>query len=146
MMNRSSTSLIEDFEEEDAKKLIEESLGFPSMEGFSKKLVVKIYTRPEEISTIKTEDGKTISLYLPSIVYASDKYRNCVALVINVAKDCYTDEEFKESGPYCKVGDWIIMPRNAGTQVNYRGVPVQIIPEKCPWAVIACPTHIERIT
>lgn len=145
MKNRSVTSYIEDFEEIDAKKIVEESLGFPAMKAFSKKLVVKIYVRPDEISTVTTNDGKKISLYMPETISAHDKYRSCIALVMDVAKDCYMGEKYQDSGPYCKVGDWVVIPRNVGVQENYRGVPVQIIPENAVYAVIECPTHIERL-
>lgn len=143
--NRSLTSLIEDFEEQEAKDLIEQNLGFKSFPSFSKQLAVKIYVRPEEISTFTTDDGRVLSLYLPLVITAHDKFRNCSALVIDVAKDCYIGDEYQESGPYCKVGDWIMIPRNVGTQINYRGIPVQIIPETAIYCVIEDPTHIEQL-
>jgi len=142
--NRSLTSLIEDHEEQEAKDLIEENLGFSPSEPFSRKIAVKIYVRPDEITTFKTDAGKEVKLYLPPTLSANDKYRKCTALVISVAKDAYTDEKYQESGPYCKVGDWLMIPRNVGTQVNYRGFPVQIIPEDAIYLVIEDPEHIER--
>ena len=144
-LNRSISSYIEDFEEEEAKKFIEEELGFPALKGFSKKLVVKIFVRPEEISTFKTAEGKTVSIVLPEMFLANDPYTNFTALVIHVAQDCYTDEEYKETGPYCKVGDWIIIPRNVGTQQNYRGVTVQVIPEHAVYCVVEDPSYVERL-
>lgn len=143
--NRSLTSYIEDFEEEEAKDCIVNQLGFSPMDSFSKQIVVKIYVRPEEISTFKTDEGKVVSLYLPPTISAMDKFRNCTALVIDVAKDCYLGDKFKESGPYCKVGDWVVIPRNVGTQINYRGIPVQIVPGDSIYCVIEDPTHIERL-
>lgn len=143
--NRSITSLIEDFEEQEAKECVEKHLGFSPFGAFSKQLAVKIYVRPDELSTFTTDEGKVVSLYLPPTISAHDKFRNCTALVIDVAKDCYIGDEYQESGPYCKVGDWIMMPRNVGTQINYRGVPVQIIPEDSFYCVIEDPTHIERL-
>lgn len=142
--NRSVTSLIEDHEEQEAKDLIAEQLGFVPSEPFSRKLAVKIYVRPDEIAIGKNSEGKEISIYLPPTINCHDKFRNCTALVINVAKDCYMDEKYQESGPYCKVGDWVMIPRNVGTQVNYRGVPVQLIPEDAIYMVIEDPEHVER--
>jgi len=143
--NNSLTSLIEDHEEDEAKKFIVEHLGFDPIKAFHKRIAVKIYLRPEEISTFETDEGKTVSLYLPPVISAMDKFRNCVALVIFVSPACYQGDEFKESGPYCKVGDWIVIPRNVGTQINYRGVPVQLIPEDALYCVIEDPTHIEKL-
>jgi len=142
--NRSVTSLIEDHEEQEAKDLIAEQLGFEPSTPFSRKIAVKIYVRPDEITITKNGDGKEISIYLPPTFNAHDKFRNCTALVINVAKDCYKDKKYQESGPYCKVGDWLMIPRNVGTQVNYRGMPVQLIPEDAIYMVIEDPEHVER--
>ncbi len=141
--NRSKTSYILDFEEEDAKSIIEDQLGFSAIPTTNSKIAVKIYVRPEEISTIQTDDGRTISIYMPPVVSAADRFRSCVALVINVGKECYKSEKFKDCGPYCKVGDWVVIPRNVGIQVNYRGVPVQLIPEDALYCVIEDPSHIE---
>ena len=143
--NLSTTSFIEDFEEDEAKQFIEEELGFPPMKAFSKELVVKIFVRSEELSTFKTTEGKTISIVLPEIYLANDKYTNFTALVLDVAKDCYTGEEYKESGPWCKVGDWIVIPRNVGTQKDYRGVTVQVIPEHAVYCVVEDPNYVERL-
>ena len=46
--------------------------------------------------------------------------------------------------PWCKVGDWIVIPRNEGTQVNYRGIPMQFIPDDRVLAIIEDPTHVTR--
>lgn len=144
-LNRSISSYIEDFEEQEAKKFIEDELGFESIKAFSKKLVVKIFIRPEEISTFTTDSGKEVSIVIPEMYLANDKYTNFTALVLDVAKDCYTDDEYKETGPYCKVGDWIIIPRNVGTQQDYRGVTVQVIPENAIYCVVENPTYVERL-
>ena len=142
--NRSISSYIEDFEEEEAKQFIEEELGFESIKAFSKQIVVKIFVRPEEISTFTTAEGKTVSIVIPEMYLANDKYTNFTALVLDIAKDCYTDEEYKETGPWCKVGDWVIIPRNVGTQQDYRGVTVQVIPEHAIYCVAEDPTYVER--
>jgi co-chaperonin GroES (HSP10) len=46
--------------------------------------------------------------------------------------------------PWCKVGDWVVFDRNAGPQINYRGVPVTIIEDKNIRAVVECPTYVSR--
>lgn len=143
-MNKSTTSYIEDYEEEEAKGIVKEQLGFDPIKPFHKRIAVKIYLRPEEISTITTDDGREISIYLPPSICATDKFKNCTGLVIYVHEDCYKDEKYELTGPYCKAGDWIVFPRNVGTQVNYRGIPVQLIPEASIFCVIEDPTHIER--
>lgn len=142
-VNRSQTSYIEDQEELQAKEYIQTQLGFNPIATINNQIAVKIYLRPEEISTVQTDDGRTISIYMPPTINAADRFRSCVALVISIGEECYRDEKYSESGPYCKVGDWIMIPRNVGLQVNFRGVPVQLVPEDAVYCVISDPTHIE---
>ncbi len=144
-LNRSVTSLIEDQEEQEAQNLVKEHLTFEPIVAFNRRIAVKIYLRPEEISTFTTDDGREVSIYMPPQVCAHDRFKSCTALVISVGKDCYQDEKYKDCGPYCKVGDWVLIPRNMGTQVNFRGVPVQLIPEDAIYCVLEDPTHIQNV-
>jgi hypothetical protein len=145
MTNRSLTSFIEDHEEEEAKKFIEEELGFPIPKAFSKKIIVKVYIRPEQISRFKTDDGRIVSLYAPLVYLANDRYSNFTALVLSVGEDCYKGEEYKESGPWCKPGDWVVIPRNEGNQYEHRDVTIQVIPEHAIYDVIEDPSYVERL-
>jgi hypothetical protein len=146
-------SYIEDYEEDEARKQIEELLGFeaPRVCGFH--MAVKIYVRPDQI-----EGG----IYIPDMVTANDRFRNCTALVIAKGSECYSSGRFTESltkkilrvffskwmppvkKPWCKVGDWIVFPRNEGPQINYRGIPMQIIPDDKCYMIIQDPTHVTR--
>lgn len=144
--NRSLTSFIEDHEEEEAKQFIEEELGFPLPKARGDRLLVKIYIRPEELSTFQNDNGETVSLYLPDKCYAGDIYRNFAALVLSVGSRCFKGEEYKDRGPDCKVGDWVTIARNdGGQQFFYRGVAVQDIPESALIAVIEDPAYVERL-
>jgi co-chaperonin GroES (HSP10) len=138
-------SFIEDHEEQEAKEFIEKHLGFPAPRMAGYHMAVKIYVRPEDIHTFVDENtGETKSIYLPHTVTAHDKYRSCTALIVSMGPEAYKHERFKESGPWCKVGDWVVIPRNEGTQVNYRGVPMQFIPDDRVLAIVEDPTHVTR--
>jgi len=144
--NRSLTSYIEDDEEEEAKKFIEEELGFPLPKALGKRLIVKIYIRPEELTTFVNNEGKTVSIYIPEIYLENDKYSNFAALVLSVGDQCFKGDEYKENGPGCKVGDWITIARNhGGQQYFHRGVTVQNIPEDAIYDVIQDPSYVERV-
>lgn len=144
--NRSLTSYIEDHEEDEAKQFIEEELGFSLPKATGNRLIVKIYIRPEELSTFKNDKGETISIYMPEIILNNDKYKNFAALVLSVGDKCFSEDEYKDSGPSCKVGDWITIARNdGGQQYIYRGVAVQDIPVRAMLSVIEDPNYVERI-
>ena len=149
---------------EEAKETIYQSLGFepPRMSGHY--MCVKVYLRPNQLKAFTDNNGVTKHIYLPDAVTANDKFKSCTGLVLSQGPECYTGTRYEENwfirclirpifgrwmkpskkGPWCRVGDWIAFPRNEGTQVIYRGVPVQMIPE---WAVLTpveCPTHVTR--
>jgi co-chaperonin GroES (HSP10) len=106
-------------------------------------VAVKIYIRPEELKTIKQEDGTEVTLYLPDTVRAEDKYSSVSALVCAVGPEAYQGEKFERSGPWCKVGDWILIPRYESTMVSYRGVAVALLPDDRVMAVISGPEDVE---
>lgn len=156
-------SFIEKHEEAEAKQYIEKLLGFEAPRVSAYHMAVKIFVRPEETQEITKDNGEKIRIYLPSIVTAHDKYRNCVALVVSQGPEAYQHKRFRENifirflrkffnkwmppqrkKPWCKVGDWVIMARNAGPQINYRGVPMTIIPDDQIYGVIEDPNFVTR--
>jgi co-chaperonin GroES (HSP10) len=106
-------------------------------------VAVKIYIRPEELKTIKKEDGTEVTLYLPDTVRAEDKFSSVSALVCAVGPEAYQGEKFERSGPWCKVGDWILIPRYESTMVSYRGVAMALLPDDRVMAVITGPEDVE---
>ena len=142
-----SMSNIEAHEEEEAKALIDqhfiEMTGQPfDMRPAGYLVAVKIYVRPEELKTITQEDGTEVTLYLPDTVRAEDKYSSVSALVCAVGPEAYQGEKFERSGPWCKVGDWILIPRYESTMVSYRGVSMALLPDDRVMAVIKGPEDV----
>lgn len=142
-----SMSNIEPHEEDMAKDLINqhfiEMTGMPfDMRPAGYLVAVKIYVRPEELKTITQDDGTEVTLYLPDTVRAEDKYSSVSALVCAVGPEAYQGEKFERSGPWCKVGDWILIPRYESTMVSYRGVAMALLPDDRVMAVIAGPEDV----
>lgn len=143
-----SMSNIEPHEEELARQFIDEQFIEMTGQSFDMRpagylVAVKIYIRPEELKTIKKEDGTEVTLYLPDTVRAEDKYSSVSALVCAVGPEAYQGEKFERSGPWCKVGDWILIPRYESTMVSYRGVAVALLPDDRVMAVITGPEDVE---
>ena len=81
-------------------------------------IAVRLYTQPQKVG----------SLYMPDSYNDEQKYRNFVGLVVAMADGAYKDEvRYKNTGPWCKVGDWVYFPRHAGYQISFRGMPVYIL-------------------
>lgn len=130
-------SYIEDHEVEEAKKYVAQQLGVPLPEPRHDYIVVKLFIRPEEVFTIKDASGKEITFYLPEVIRQWDKFRNCAALVISIGEGC--------EGISYRVGDFIMIPRNEGSQVNYCGYTLHYIPYNKIYGVIADPEQLQRI-
>lgn len=134
---------VEAYEEETAIKMIEDLLGFERPRPTGYHVAVKIYVRDDEIGKILDKDGRETLLYAPPKVSAHDKFRNCSALVLALGPEAYRHPKFTH-GPWVRVGDWVVIARNGGPQVNYRGVPVTFIPDDNIYCVIEDPTHVTR--
>lgn len=129
-------SYIESHEAQEAQHIVAQNLGFSLPELDGDFIAVKLFIRPEEVFTVTQPDGKKVSFYLPESLRCTDKFRNCTALVIAIGVAC-------ENLPY-RVGDFIVIPRNEGTQLNYGGVVLHFLKANKIYAVIRSPEHITR--
>lgn len=148
-------SYIEPFEEVIARKLVDDQFKALTGKPFGLRpggymVAVKIYVRPEEIKKIKRDDGTEASLYITPNTQSEDKYQSVAALVCAVGpqaykgKDMVGNERFPE-GPWCKVGDWVAIPRYEAFLVSYRGVALGLLPDDKILAVIEDPTDVAAI-
>lgn len=143
-------SHVEEHEEGFAQELIDQQFiamtGRPfDMRPAGYLVALKIYVEPDELSTIITDDGKEVTLYRPISMQAEEKYQSCSALVCALGPEAYQGDKYKDSGPWCKVGDWVMIPRYEATAVSYRGVAVAIIPDDRILAVITDPTDVKSV-
>lgn len=148
-VNNSVSSFIEKREEEEAKLIIEKYLNFPPPRACGYHLVIKLYLGTDEFvrnSTIETTNsvGEKIRILKPDTVKDMEKWRSCTGLVVGMGPDSYTGKRFENSGPWCKVGDWVVFPRHEGTQFNYRGLPMYFLPDDRVYSVIEDPNYVTR--
>lgn len=132
----------------------------PSM-GWGTHLAVLVYTNRQSI--INSATGKKTILIIPDTVAADQKFINCVGLVVSKGKAAYTGWRFVEhwfirflriffnawmtpvtKQPLCKVGDWIVFPRNQGTQISWRGLPMQFFYDEFVYTPVENPTYVTR--
>ena len=69
-------------------------------------------------------------------------YTTVTGLVLKQGPDCYTDKERFPNGPWCKVNDWIIFGRYAGSRFGIEGGEVRILNEDEIIAVVKDPEDI----
>ena len=62
--------------------------------------------------------------------------------VLAMGPDCYKDKERFKEGPWCKVGDWIIFARYAGSRIEIEGGEVRLLNDDEILATVQDPTDI----
>lgn len=130
-------SYIEEHEAEEAISSIKNEIDFPLPKLDGDHIAVKIFIRPEELISGVREDGSEYKLYLPETIRAEDKYRNFCALVIAIGAAC-------ENCNY-RIGDFLVIPRNEGTQFSYYGMVLHFISSKKIYSIIRCPTLMTKM-
>ncbi len=49
--------------------------------------------------------------------------------VLAMGSECYRDKERYPTGPWCKIGDWVVFARYAGSRINIEGGEVRLLNE-----------------
>jgi len=62
--------------------------------------------------------------------------------VLAMGPQCYKDTERYPDGPWCKVGDWVIFARYAGSRIQIEGGEVRLLNEDEILATVKNPEDI----
>ena len=62
--------------------------------------------------------------------------------VLAMGPQCYTDKERYPEGPWCKIGDWVIFARYAGSHIQIEGGEIRLLNEDEILATIKNPEDI----
>ena len=63
-------------------------------------------------------------------------------LVLKMGPDCYKDKERYAEGPWCKVGDWVVFARYAGSRMKIEGGEIRLLNDDEVLATIKNPEDI----
>ena len=80
-------------------------------------------------------------LYFGQETLEKQQVASTCGLVLAQGPHCYDKEKFPE-GPWCKVGDWVIFARYAGSRIQIDGGEVRILNDDEVLATIANPEDI----
>ena len=62
--------------------------------------------------------------------------------VLAMGPDCYRDQDRYKQGPWCKVGDWVMFARYAGSRIKIEGGEVRLLNDDEILATIKNPEDI----
>jgi co-chaperonin GroES (HSP10) len=86
----------------------------------------------------------TSGLIKPDTVRNVEELTSVVLKVIDIGPDAYKDEARFPSGPFCKVGDYIVARGFAGTQFKVDGERYALIYDDAVEAVTTYPEGVTR--
>ena len=62
--------------------------------------------------------------------------------VLAMGSECYKDKDRYPTGPWCKVGDWVVFARYAGSRIQIEGGEVRLLNEDEVLATVKNPEDI----
>lgn len=105
-------------------------------------IVIRVY-----IPKVKEKVGSIILAGISQDKLSRDnKFMNFTGLVVKLPKNAYTDPIFDRTGPYCKVGDWVMFPRAHGNTYSYNGLTTITLNEDAVLKVIDDPRSVTRLS
>ena len=73
-----------------------------------------------------------------------EKLLTVVGLVLDMGDQAYKDPDRYPSGPWCKVGDYVLFRANTGTRFRVNGVEYRLMNDDSIEAVVADPRGVTR--
>lgn len=73
-----------------------------------------------------------------------EKILSIVGVVLDMGDQAYKDESRFTSGPWCKVGDYVLFRANTGTRFRVNGVEYRLMNDDSIEAVVADPRGVSR--
>ena len=84
------------------------------------------------------------SIYMPDSTKKLEDTASPVAQVVLMGDLCYLDKGKFPLGPWCKVGDFIIMRSYSGTRIDVQGEEYRLLNDEAVEAVLSDPSVIAR--
>lgn len=75
----------------------------------------------------------------------NDEVSSVVAFVAKMGPDCYKDEKKFPNGPWCKVGDFVIIRPYSGTRIVVYGKEMRLVNDDAIEGVVDDPRGIKRV-
>lgn len=95
------------------------------------------------LPSVKTQSDGGIALAEQTI--ENERVSAICGHVISMGQDAYQDEKRFPNGPWCEVGDWILMRPYAGTRFKVDGVEYRMLNDDSVEGVVADPRGVVRV-
>ena len=114
-----------------SKKITKESIKLPQPTGW------RILVLPFKMGE-KTKGG----ILMGQDTLEKQQVASQCGNVLAMGPDCYRDKDRYKEGPWCKVGDWVMFARYAGSRIKIEGGEVRLLNDDEILATIKNPEDI----
>ena len=104
----------------------------------TKELVGLKKSEKKEVTTETTKGGVLLGTETIDRQQVASQCGNVIAM----GPDCYNDPKRFSDGPWCKVGDWVVFARYAGSRIEIEGGEVRLLNDDEILATVQDPTDI----
>lgn len=73
-----------------------------------------------------------------------EKILSIIGLVLDMGEQAYADTDRFPTGPWCKVGDYVMFRANTGTRFRVNGVEYRLMNDDSVEAVVSDPRGVSR--
>lgn len=73
-----------------------------------------------------------------------EKILSIIGLVLDVGEQAYADTDRFPTGPWCKVGDYVMFRANTGTRFRVNGIEYRLMNDDSVEAVVSDPRGVSR--
>ena len=125
------SALLDKYQEEPTKEVTKEETKLPMPTGW--RMLILPFRMKE-----KTDGGIIMGTETIDRQQVASQCGNVIAM----GDACYVDKERYPNGPWCKVGDWVVFARYAGSRIEIEGGEVRLLNEDEILATVQDPTDI----
>ena len=123
--------LLDKYEKEPVKEVTKEATKLPKPTGW--RMLVLPFRMKE-----KTDGGILMGQETIDRQQVASQCGNVLAM----GPDCYNDKTRFTQGPWCKVGDWVVFARYAGSRIEIEGGEVRLLNDDEVLETVQDPTDI----
>lgn len=96
------------------------------------------------VRLIKTTEKTSGGIYVPEETKSREDVASVKGEVMDMGPDAYQDRTRFPNGPWCAIGDTVLMRSYAGSRISIAGAEYRIINDDSVEAVISSPESVER--
>jgi chaperonin GroES len=130
-VSKVNSALLDKYKNEPKKEVTKEETKLPMPTGW--RMLVLPFRMKE-----KTDGGIIMGTETIDRQQVASQCGNVIAM----GDACYVDKERYPNGPWCKVGDWVVFARYAGSRIEIEGGEVRLLNEDEILATVQDPTDI----